>query len=267
MLGTLNILEFARHNKIKSIVFASSSSVYGNSKDVPFKETQKLDNPISLYAATKKANELYAYTYHHLFNINMIGLRFFTVYGPWGRPDMALFKFTNNILNNKPIEVFNNGNLKRDFTYVDDIVNGILKSIDKLIEINNKTNISNVNDKNKSKQVSNKSSKNNLSNQSLISTPKTSLDSTNTNNEVKFFEIINLGRGEPIKLMDFIKEIETATKKKAKLKMTPMQAGDVNQTFADISKAKALLGYEPKTSIREGVRSFVEWYKEYYGVK
>jgi len=217
MLGTLNIFEFARNNKINSIVFASSSSVYGNNNEVPFKESMQLDNPISLYAATKKANELYSYVYHHLFGINMIGLRFFTVYGPWGRPDMALFKFTKSILENKPIEVFNNGNLKRDFTYVDDIVSGVISAIDKVDKLK--------------------------------------------------YEIINLGRGEPIKLMDFIKEIESATKKKAELKMLPNQAGDVNQTFADISNAKDFLGYEPKTSIKKGIYEFVEWYKEYYGVK
>src|SRR3989344_6466273 len=130
MLGTLNIFEFARHNNIKNVVFASSSSVYGNEKEFPFKETQKLDTPISLYAATKKANELYAHVYHHLFGINMIGLRFFTVYGPWGRPDMALFTFTKNILEGKPIDVYNNGKMKRDFTYVDDIVSGVLASLD-----------------------------------------------------------------------------------------------------------------------------------------
>ena len=267
MLGTLNILEFARQNKIKSVVFASSSSVYGNSKEIPFKESQKLDEPISLYAATKKANELYAYTYFHLYNINMIGLRFFTVYGPWGRPDMALFKFTSNILNNKPIEVFNNGDLKRDFTYVDDIVQGIIASLDKLIEINNQ-NLSNINNS----LSSNKSKKQvNSSNPSSSTTPPSLTLATNTSatndNQTKFFEIFNLGRGEPVQLTDFIKEIESATKKQAKLKMMPMQKGDVSTTFADTSKAKAVLGYEPKTSINKGISEFVKWYKEYYKIK
>ena len=276
MLGTLNILEFARNNKIKSVVFASSSSVYGNSKEIPFKESQKLDEPISLYAATKKANELYAYTYFHLYNINMIGLRFFTVYGPWGRPDMALFKFTQSILNNKPIEVFNNGDLKRDFTYVDDIVQGILASIDKLTQIDNQ-NLSNIRIINNQDSKSSKKLKKNSSSLKLVQQPCLTLDTnksspsftsaTNNNPPTKFFEIFNLGRGEPVQLTDFIKEIESATKKQAKLKMMPMQKGDVSVTFADTSKAKAVLGYEPKTSINKGIVEFVKWYKEYYKIK
>ncbi len=212
MLGTLNIFEFARHNKIKTIVYASSSSVYGNEKELPFKESQKLDTPISLYAATKKANELYAHVYHHLFGINMTGLRFFTVYGPFGRPDMALFNFTKNILEGKPIDVYNNGKMKRDFTYVEDIVSGIIASIDKEYP----------------------------------------------------FEIFNLARGEQAELMDFIKEIEKNLKKQAIKNFMPMQAGDVPETSADISKAKKLLGYNPKTSIKEGIKKFLEWYKGYF---
>jgi UDP-glucuronate 4-epimerase len=222
MLGTLNILEFARNNSIRSVVFASSSSVYGNSKQVPFKETEKLDEPISLYAATKKANELYFHVYNHLFNINSVGLRFFTVYGPWGRPDMAYFKFTKSILENKPIDVYNNGEMKRDFTYVDDIVSGVVASID--------------------------------------------LVTSKTRNNDNIYEIMNLGRGEPVNLMDFISEIENSTGRHAIRQMKPMQQGDVNQTYSDTTKAKALLGYEPKTSIRQGISRFVEWYKEYYGV-
>ncbi|HNZ52066.1 MAG: UDP-galactose-4-epimerase [Candidatus Diapherotrites archaeon ADurb.Bin253] len=212
MLGTLTIFEFARNNKIKTIIYASSSSVYGNEKKVPFKESQKLDSPISLYAATKKANELYAYVYHHLFGINMTGLRFFTVYGPWGRPDMAIFKFTKNIIENKPIDVYNNGKMKRDFTYIDDVVSGILSSIDKGYA----------------------------------------------------FEIFNLGRGKQEELINFIDEIERNVGNKVKRNLLPLQAGDVLETFADTTKARKLLNYKPKTSINEGIKNFVKWYKEYY---
>ena len=212
MLGTLNIFEFARKNKIKSVIYASSSSVYGNSKKTPFTESQKLNTPISLYAATKKANELYAYVYHHLYGINMTGLRFFTVYGSFGRPDMALFKFTKNILKDKPIDVYNFGKMKRDFTYIDDIIDGTIKAIDKAYA----------------------------------------------------FEIFNLAKGEPIKLTSFIEEIEKNTKKKAKKNLLPMQPGDVSETFGDITKAKAKLGYNPKTSISKGIKIFINWYKEFY---
>ncbi|MDP3987150.1 MAG: GDP-mannose 4,6-dehydratase [Nanoarchaeota archaeon] len=213
-LGTLQILEFARHNEIPKVVYASSSSVYGNSStgEKSFKETQKLDEPISLYAATKKANELYAHVYNHLFGIKTIGLRFFTVYGPWGRPDMALFKFTKNILSDSPMDVYNRGLLQRDFTYIDDIVSGVISAID-------------------------------------------------SNHEC---EIFNLARGESVELIDFIKAIEKATGKKAILNMMPMQPGDVLKTSGDITKAKTQLSYNPKTSIEEGVKSFVEWYKGYY---
>jgi len=211
-LGTLQVFEFARKNNIKTVVYASSSSVYGNNPDAPFKETMKLDKPISLYAATKKSNELYAHVYHHLFGINMTGLRFFTVYGPWGRPDMALFKFTKNILEEKEIEVYGNGNMKRDFTYVEDIVGGIVSALDKEYS----------------------------------------------------FEIFNLARGESIELMDFIKAIEEATGKIAKINFKPMQPGDVLLTSGDIAKAKEMLGYNPKTSVGEGIKNFVSWYKEYY---
>jgi len=214
-LGTLRIFEYARKKNIKKIVYASSSSVYGNQKETPFKEDMQLDKPISLYAATKKNNELMAYTYHHLFGIKMIGLRFFTVYGPHGRPDMAIFKFTKNILEGKEIEVYNNGELYRDFTYVDDVVSGVIASLEKDFE----------------------------------------------------YEIFNLARGETIKLTRFIEAIEKATNKKAITKNKEMQPGDVNTTSGDITKAKKMLNYEPRTSIDEGVKRFVEWYKEYYKIK
>lgn len=214
-LGTLQVFEFARRKKIKKVIYASSSSVYGNCEKTPFKEDMQLDKPISLYAASKKNNELMAYTYHHLFGIQMIGLRFFTVYGPYGRPDMAIFKFTKNILEEKEIEVYNHGELHRDFTYIEDIVSGVVKSIEKNFE----------------------------------------------------FEIFNLARGETIKLTKFIEAIEHATNKKAIIKNVGMQPGDVNITSGDITKAKKLLGYEPSTSIKEGAKKFVEWYKEYYNTQ
>lgn len=210
--GFLNILELCRHSKIKNLVYASSSSVYGECKEVPFKEDYQLDKPISLYAATKKSNELMAYNYHHLYKINCIGLRFFTVYGPWGRPDMALYKFVKNIVNGKPIDVYNHGDMKRDFTYITDIIDGVITAIDNTMP----------------------------------------------------YEIINLGRGQPQDLMYFIKCVEKALGKTALKNMMPMQQGDVPLTYADTSKAEKLLGYKPKVNIEEGVKKFVEWFKEYH---
>jgi UDP-glucuronate 4-epimerase len=214
--GFLNILECCRNFNIKKFVYASSSSVYGNSDEVPFKEDQNVDNPISLYAATKKSNELMAYCYSHLYNFETIGLRFFTVYGPWGRPDMAMFLFTESILNNKPINVFNNGNLSRDFTYIDDIVDGVGKV---LLE--------------KSKNSQN-------------------------------YNIYNIGNSKPVKLLNFIEEIEKKLNKNAKKNMMAMQDGDVNKTYANVSKLQADYNYHPKTSIAEGIEKFVSWYSNYY---
>jgi UDP-glucuronate 4-epimerase len=210
-LGTLNLLELARKYNVKDFVFASSSSVYGSNKKIPFKETDNVDNPVSLYAATKKANELYAYTYHKLYGLNCTGLRFFTVYGPWGRPDMALFKFVKNITEDKSIDVYNSGKMKRDFTYITDIVDGILSAIDKPFG----------------------------------------------------YEIINLGNNNPIELGKFIEIIEVVLQKKAKINYLPLQKGDVLITYADITKAKKLLGYMPKVEIEEGIKEFVLWYKNY----
>lgn len=207
-LGTLNVFEFARQHHIHRVVFASSSSVYGNTK-VPFREDAIEDRPISLYAATKRANELYAYTYHHLFGIKMTGLRFFTVYGPWGRPDMAYYSFTKAILDGKPIDVFNRGDQSRDFTYITDIVQGVLAAID------------------------------------------TPFD----------YEIINLGRGRPERLFDFIAQIERVTGRTATKNLLPAQPGDVAMTYADISKAKRLFGYDPKVDLDEGIGSFVDWFR------
>lgn len=214
IVGFMNLLECMRHNKVKKLVYASSSSVYGNSKNVPFKIDDKVDEPISLYAATKKSNELMAHTYSHLFNIETIGLRFFTVYGPWGRPDMAMFLFVDAILNNKPIKVFNNGELYRDFTYIDDIVNGLLATI----------------------SIEGKSK----------------------------YSVYNIGNSIPVKLLNFIEEIEKCLEKKAIKDMYPMQPGDVERTWADVEGLKNDFGYRPNTKINEGVKKFVDWYKKYY---
>lgn len=214
--GFINIIECARHFKIKDFIYASSSSVYGKNKmdKKGFKESDEVNQPISLYAATKKANELIAYNYHHLFGINCTGLRFFTVYGPYGRPDMAIYIFTKNILAGKSIDVYNHGKMFRDFTYVGDIVDGIIKSLEK-------------------------------------SYP---------------YEIFNLGDSDTIELKYLITNIEQNLKQKAKINFKPIQPGDVEKTFANISKAKKMLGFNPKTKIEEGVKNFIEWYKEYYKI-
>lgn len=215
VVGFINILEACRQNKIKHLIYASSSSVYGNRKEVPFSENDRVDNPISLYAATKKSNELMAHVYSHLYALPTTGLRFFTVYGPWGRPDMAPFLFTKAILEDKPIKVFNHGDLMRDFTYIDDIVSGIIGV---------------------------------------------------ANSEVKpsDYRVFNIGNNKPVKLLDFIKEIEINCDKEAVLEMYPMQDGDVYQTFADIEELKKICGYEPKTPISQGLKNFVTWYRNYY---
>lgn len=217
--GFLNILEGCRINKVKHLLYASSSSVYGNRKNTPFKETDRVDEPISLYAASKKSNELMAYTYNHLFGFKTTGLRFFTVYGPWGRPDMALTLFADGIIKGKTIKVFNNGQLERDFTYIDDVVDGIIKLL------NNSTKESSTN------------------------------------------EIYNIGNGSPIKLMNFIRSIEKNLKLVAKKQMLPMQAGDVNKTFADTSQLKLKYNYQPNTPLNDGVKSFIDWYKSYKKLK
>jgi len=217
ILGTLNIFELAKKFNIKKVIYASSSSVYGSNKKVPFSEEDRVDKPISLYAATKIANELMAHTYHHLYKIDMVGLRYFTVYGPFGRPDMAMFKFTKNIFEDKPIEVYNFGNMKRDFTYIDDIIDGTIKAINFCL-----------------------------------------------NNE-DICEIINLGNSKPVELNYFIALLEKEIGKEVKKNFLPLQPGDVLETYADITKAKKILGWEPKTEIEEGVKKFVEWYRDYYG--
>ncbi|WP_183564202.1 NAD-dependent epimerase [Mucilaginibacter sp. SP1R1] len=231
--GFLNILECCRHFKIKHLAYASSSSVYGLNKNMPFNEHNIADHPVSLYAASKKANEMMAHTYSHLFNVRTTGLRFFTVYGPWGRPDMALFIFTKNMLEGKPIEVFNNGNMLRDFTYVDDIVEGIVHVIDNPAEPNPNWDAQNPD-------------------------PATSKAP---------FRIFNIGRGAPISLLGFVEEIESQMHITAKKILLPMQEGDVAETCADVSHLDDALNYKPKTSVHDGVAKFTAWYKEFYNVK
>jgi UDP-glucuronate 4-epimerase len=208
--GTFNMLELAKDHQIKQFVFASSSSVYGNQEKIPFSETDSVDNPISPYAATKKAAELIAHTYAHLYGINCIALRFFTVYGPGGRPDMAPYLFTEAILTNKKIKKFGDGSSRRDYTYIDDIVEGVIAA--------------------------------------------TKLD--------RNYEIINLGNNTPVSLNEFIQTLEEITNQKMSFEQLDMQPGDVEQTYADISKAQRLLGYQPKTSFKDGLEKFVNWYKE-----
>lgn len=215
--GFLNLLECCRRNRVKHLIYASSSSVYGINNEVPFSEDANVDNPVSLYAATKKCNELMASTYAHLYNFKTTGLRFFTVYGPWGRPDMATFLFTNRILEQKSIDVFNNGDLERDFTYIDDIVEGVIKVIK--AEIN---------------------------------------DSVHN--------VYNIGNNSPVKLLDFIKEIETQLGIPAIKNMLPMQPGDVNRTWADISRFKEDFDYEPSTTLDVGIKNFISWFKEYKNI-
>jgi len=228
--GFLNILENCRQQKVQHLVYASSSSVYGACTQMPFSIHQNVDHPVSLYAATKKANELMAHSYSHLYQMPTTGLRFFTVYGPWGRPDMALFLFTKAIYSGKPIDVFNYGNMKRDFTYIDDIVDGILK-------------------------ITNKIASANLS---------WSGHNPDAGSSAAPYRIYNIGNQTPVALMDFIHHLEEALGKKANINYLPLQAGDVPETFADIEDIQRDVGFQPQTSIREGIKKFVEWYQSYY---
>ncbi|WP_457612232.1 NAD-dependent epimerase/dehydratase family protein [Methanocaldococcus sp.] len=209
-MGTLNIFELARKLDIEKVVYASSSSVYGGNKKIPFSENDRVDNPISLYAATKRANELMSYVYYHLYNIKMVGLRFFTVYGEYGRPDMAFWKFTKNILLGKPIDIYNYGKMERDFTYISDIVDGIIKSIEKNFD----------------------------------------------------YEIFNLGNDNPTNLEYAISLIEGYLGKKAIKNYKPIQPGDVERTWADLTRSRKLLGYDPKVKIEEGLKRFCKWFLE-----
>ncbi len=233
VIGFSNILEACRRYPVKHLVYASSSSVYGLNKKVPFDTKDNVDHPVSLYAATKKSNELMAHTYSHLFGIPTTGLRFFTVYGPWGRPDMAYFLFTNAILQNKPIKVFNNGQMSRDFTFIQDIVDGILGVIE-------------------NPPAGNPAWDGAAPDPSSSSAP---------------YRIYNIGNNKPIKLLDFIETIEKVLGKKAQKEMMPMQPGDVETTYADVSGLIQDFNYQPKTSLEAGITAFVDWYMSYYGDK
>ncbi len=228
--GFMNILEACRKIKVKHLIFASSSSVYGMNENIPFKESHVTDHPISLYAATKKSNELLAHSYAHLYGFPATGLRFFTVYGPWGRPDMAIFLFTKAILNDQPIKVFNEGNMQRDFTYVEDVARGVLSVLEEKAS-------GDVNFDSKA--------------------PKSATSKA-------AFRIYNIGNSQPVKLLDFIEALEQALGKEAKKDFLPLQAGDVVTTFADTSELNRAVGYRPSTSLEDGVRSFVDWYRSYY---
>ncbi|TOY91687.1 NAD-dependent epimerase [Vibrio fluvialis] len=232
LVGHLTILEGCRHHKIKHLVYASSSSVYGLNRKTPFNTSDSVDHPISLYAATKKSNELMAHTYSHLYGVPTTGLRFFTVYGPWGRPDMALFKFTKAIINGDAIDVYNNGDMMRDFTYIDDIVEGILRIKDVVPEPNAEWSVE-------------------------AGSPATSSAP---------YRVYNIGHGSPVKLMDYIKALESALGTEAKKNMLPMQPGDVYVTYADTQDLFNATQYKPQMGVEQGVANFVKWYKEFYSV-
>ncbi len=229
--GFLHMLEGCRHAKVPHLVFASSSSVYGLNTKMPFSVHDNVDHPISIYAATKKANELMAHTYSYLYGLPATGLRFFTVYGPWGRPDMALFLFTEAILSGRPIQVFNNGNMKRDFTYIDDIVEGVLRVMDHVPEPN----------------------------------LRWTGDTPDPGSSPGPYRLYNIGNNNAVKLMDFISVIETALGKEAKKEFLPMQPGDVPATFADVEDLGQAVGFKPETSLNEGIAHFLDWYLAYYG--
>jgi UDP-glucuronate 4-epimerase len=232
IVGFANILEKCRHHKVEHLVYASTSSVYGANTKMPFSEHDSVNHPLSVYAASKKSNELMAHTYSYLYKLPTTGLRFFTVYGPWGRPDMALFKFTKNILDEKPIDVFNNGKHTRDFTYIDDIVKGVIKTLDNPATIDLEWN---------SDQPDPASSK----------AP---------------WRIYNIGNSKPIQLLDYINALESVLNKKAKINLLPLQPGDVPDTYANVENLNIRFNYKPSTSIIDGVSNFVKWYKSYYEV-
>ena len=232
IIGFMNILEACRHHNVKNLSYASSSSVYGSNTKLPFSTEDNVDHPISLYAASKKSNELMAHTYSHLFGISTTGLRFFTVYGPWGRPDMALFLFTKAALEGKAIDVFNNGEMLRDFTYIDDIVEGIIRVIDS---------------------------------QKETKPPYLALNAdTSSFKEQVRYKVYNIGNNNPVKLMDFITAIENKLGKKIEKNMMPIQAGDVPATYADVTDLVNDLGYQPATPIQEGIDNFVDWYLDFF---
>ncbi|RDH81036.1 MAG: protein CapI [endosymbiont of Galathealinum brachiosum] len=230
LVGFANILEGCRHNKVEHLVYASSSSVYGSNTDMPFSVHDNVDHPVSLYAATKKSGELMAHTYSHLYNLPTTGLRFFTVYGPWGRPDMSPSLFAGAILRDEAINVFNKGRMQRDFTYIDDIVEGVIRVIDKVAEPNEQYDKS-------------------------LPDPATSYAP---------YRVYNIGNNEPVELMEFIETIENAVGKKAEKNMMGMQDGDVVATFANIDALIEAVGFKPATPLKDGIQKFVDWYKEYH---
>jgi UDP-glucuronate 4-epimerase len=231
VVGFVNLLEGCRHNGVEHLVYASSSSIYGGNERMPFSEHDNVDHPVSLYAATKKANELMAHTYSHLFKLPTTGLRFFTVYGPWGRPDMALFLFAKAILEDRPIDVFNHGRMRRDFTYIDDIAEGVIRVLDRQPEA----------DPAFDKQVPD---------------PATSWAP---------YRVFNIGNHQPVELMAYIEALEQALGKTAQKNFLPLQDGDVPATHADTSELQRITGFSPATPVREGVRRFVDWYRSYHG--
>ncbi len=233
LVGFVNILEGCRHHAVRHLVFASSSSVYGANTDMPFSIHHNVDHPVSLYAATKKANELMAHTYSHLYGMCCTGLRFFTVYGPWGRPDMALFLFTKAITEGKPIQVFNHGKMQRDFTYIDDIIEGVVRVMARLPEPN----------------------------------PAWRGDHPDPGTSYAPYKLYNIGNNNPVELLEFIEEIENALGRKAQKKFLDMQPGDVPATYADVDDLMQDVGFKPATSITTGIQRFVEWYRDYYGVE
>jgi len=232
IVGFMNVLEGCRKTSVGHLVYASSSSVYGANTNMPFSVHDNVDHPVSLYAASKKANELMAHTYSHLYKLPTTGLRFFTVYGPWGRPDMSLFLFTQSILQGNPIAVFNYGNHRRDFTYVDDIVEGVVRVID----------------------------------QPATANPLWSGDKPDPGTSQSPYRVYNIGNNNPVNLMDFIRTLEDCLGKEAKKNLLPLQLGDVPDTYADVSDLVTDFGYKPQTPLKEGIGQFVDWYKSYYGV-
>jgi len=232
IVGFQNILEGCRHAKSRHLVYASSSSVYGGNAKLPFSVNDSVDHPLSLYAASKKANELFAHTYSNLFGLPTTGLRFFTVYGPWGRPDMALFLFTKNILEGKPIDVFNHGRHRRDFTYVDDIVEGVVRTLDRPAAPN----------------------------------PAFDARTPDPGTSSVPWRVYNIGNSRPVELLDYIAAIERCTGRKATMNLLPLQPGDVPDTMADVTALESDTGYRPATTVDVGVARFVEWYRAYYGV-
>jgi UDP-glucuronate 4-epimerase len=233
IVGFINILEGCRHHKVKHLVYASSSSVYGANTKMPFSIHHNIDHPVSFYAATKKANELMAHTYSSLYKIPTTGLRFFTVYGPWGRPDMALFLFTRAILEGKPIDVFNHGKMQRDFTYIDDIIEGVVRVAKKIPKPNKSWNG----------------------------------DAPDPGTSYAPYKVYNIGNNNPVELMTFIETIEKCLGKKAKKNLLPLQAGDVPATYADVDDLMRDVGFKPATPIEVGIKRFVDWYREYYRIR